>query len=42
MSEKELSKVCPFTVGHEEYGSVRWDTPIDVRQLDLDQVRMKM
>merc|ERR1719474_2489908 len=38
MSERELATVRDFTVGHEEFGCVKWEGLTDVRALDLDKI----
>merc|ERR1719474_902819 len=38
MSERELATVRDFTVGHEDYGQVKWEGLTDVRALDLDKI----
>ena len=34
--EQSLASVANFKVGHRQYGSVRWQEPVDVRGVDLD------
>ncbi|CAN8062817.1 unnamed protein product [Agarophyton chilense] len=38
MSEEELSHVEGFAIYRENVGDVRWETPVDIRGLNLDEI----
>jgi len=38
MSPSQMAAIPDFTIGHNEYGSIKWSGVTDVRGLDLDEI----
>jgi len=38
MTEKQLSSVSDFEIEHVQYGQIKWDNPVDLRGVNLDEI----
>jgi len=38
MTEKQLSSVADFEIEHVQYGQIKWDNPVDLRGVNLDEI----
>jgi len=38
MTESQLSNIVDFEIEHVQYGQIRWDEPVDLRGVNIDEI----